>query len=150
MTKLVLPICLLSILTLSASAQSSPPSATNAGAPACDESIVRSCRAAVGELAAARKLIETLQGQIDASNAALEIQKQRTQLLAEQNGLLQTQVEEYRAALEAERQARAKLEELNGKFQIRVADLERKSKRGPKFAAAGFLAGVLVGAAAGR
>lgn len=158
MTRFATGLCLLCLLTLTASAQSSPGSglpAITPGRAGCPEGLLRACTAAADELAAARKLIDAQGRELDAARTALDAQKERTRLLAEQNGALVAQVDALKTALDAQRQATAKLDELVGKFQLRVADLEKdlaKAKRRTKQAAlAGFLGGaVAVGVAVGR
>lgn len=111
MTKLAIGICLLYLLTLSASAQGSPSSAMPAGdaTPRCDDVVTRACRAAADELAAARKLIEAQTAQIRAGEDRLKIETDRLGLLAEKNQALLEQVEALRQQLEAERAARAQV-----------------------------------------
>lgn len=156
MTKFAIgPFLLCLLLTPMAFAQGLPPSGTRVPSRSCDAEIVTACAAAADEVTAGRRLLAAQDAELVAARAALEAQKERTRLLAEQNGVLQQQVEALRTALAAQQQATAKLDELVGKFTIRVADLEKdlaKARRRTKQAAlAGFLGGaVAVGVAVGR
>lgn len=126
-----------------------PASATPA--PQCDEAVARPCRAAVDELAAARKLIDAQGAEIAAGKAALDAKSTQLKLMADANQALIEQNEALKEALQAREEQAKGLEELIGKFQIRIAELEKKNSRGRRFAAGAFIGGLLLGVvAAGR
>ena len=152
MTRLGIAICLLCLATSLGFAQSSPGSATPA--LQCDEAVARPCRAAVDELAAARKLIEAQTAELAAAKAALDAKATQLKLLADANQALIEQVEALKEAGAARAEQVKGLEELAGKFQLRVGDLEKDLKkqksRGRKSAGLAFGAGLLLGIGAGR
>jgi predicted RNase H-like nuclease (RuvC/YqgF family) len=137
----------LSLLTLSVCAQNS----TRSGSPAdlgCDEGIVKACRAAAGELVAARKLIEAQAAEIKALNDRLATEKERSRLLAEKNQILVEQNEALNAAIASQKQAAATLQKLIEEQRGRIENLEKKlaaAKRRTLLATlAGFVGGVFI------
>ncbi len=117
----------------------------------CDEAVARSCRAAVDELGAARKLIEAQNAELAAAKAALDAKATQIKLMADANQTLIEQNEALKESLAARAEQVKSLEELIGKFQIRIADLEKKNARGRRFTVGAFVGGLVLGAvAAGR
>lgn len=147
----ILVLCLL--LTCAGYAQGSNPSALPA-VPSCPDYLLRACDQAAAELDAARKLIAAQDAELKAAREALEAQKERARLLAEQNGILQAQLLDLREAAAARAAQIKAMEELIGKYQIRITDLEtalaKQKRRTRQSALAGFLGGVLAGVAVGR
>lgn len=152
MTRFAIAICLLCLLTSLGYAQSLPASATPA--PQCDEAVARSCRAAVDELGAARKLIEAQGAELAASKASLDAKSAQLKLLADANQALIEQVEALKEAAAAREAQIKSLEELIGKFQIRTQglenDLAKAKSRGRKSAGLAFSIGLVLGIGAGR
>lgn len=149
----LLMLCLLS--TLAAYAQNSPQPGIHAASPeTCPDGLLRACNAAVDELQAARKLIASQDAELKAAAVALDAQRERVSLLAEQNGILQKQIAELNAAIEAQKAAGSAMTELLEKYRLRVVDLEadlaKTKRRVRKMALGAFVGGLVLGAGAGR
>ena len=146
MTMLEILICLVLPLTLNCYAQNSPGSGTPS--LGCDEGIVKACRAAAGELVAARKLIEAQAAEIKALNDRLATEKERSRLLAEKNQILVEQNEALNAAIASQKQAAATLQKLIDEQRGRIENLDKKlaaAKRRTLLATlAGFIGGVFI------
>lgn len=127
-------------------AQNSPGSGTPS--LGCDEGIVKACRAAAGELVAARKLIEAQAAEIKALNDRLATEKERSRLLAEKNQILVEQNEALNAAIASQKQAAATLQKLIDEQRGRIENLDKKlaaAKRRTLLATlAGFIGGVFI------
>lgn len=146
MTKLAILICLVLPLTSNCYAQNSPASATPS--LGCDEGIVKACRAAAGELVAARKLIEAQGAEIKALNERLAAEKEKTRLLAEKNQILIEANENLNAAIASQKDAAATLQKLIDEQRERIGSLEKRlaaAKRRTLIATlAGFVGGVFI------
>jgi hypothetical protein len=123
------------------SAANSQPSATPVYSAKDDEALRRSCMDALGELKAARKLLESQGALIERQEEMLKLERQISEGLKNLRTLDADEKQELRAALAAKDRVIAALEAANAELKKNKFTLWKKIKYGAVMAAVGVLIG---------